>query len=56
VTFSGATKYTKGKTGAKGKDLFLPIRTALTGRVHGPELDKVFAIIGRDEALKRFNL
>jgi glutamyl-tRNA synthetase len=49
-------KYTKEKTGAKGKDLFMPIRVALTGKVHGPELDKIFSIIGKDEALKRFNL
>lgn len=49
-------KYTKEKTGVKGKDLFMPIRAALTGRVHGPELDKVFAVIGIDAALKRIKL
>jgi glutamyl/glutaminyl-tRNA synthetase len=37
----------------KGKELFMPIRAALTGKVHGPELDKVFAILGKDTALKR---
>ena len=54
--YLAAIKYTKEKTGAKGKDLFMPIRAALTGKVHGPELDKVFAIIGKDAALKRFKL
>ena len=54
--YLAAIKYTKEKTGAKGKDLFMPIRAALTGKMHGPELDKVFAIIGDDAALKRFNL
>jgi nondiscriminating glutamyl-tRNA synthetase len=34
----------------------MPIRTALTGKIHGPELDKVFAVIGKDAALKRFKL
>ena len=48
-----AIKYTKEKTGVKGKDLFMPIRAALTGKIHGPELDKVFAILGKDAALKR---
>jgi glutamyl-tRNA synthetase len=51
--YVAAIKYVKEKTGAKGKDLFMPIRVALTGKVHGPELDKVFAILGRNAALKR---
>jgi len=51
--YLGAIKYTKEKTGAKGKDLFMPIRAALTGKVHGPELDKVFAILEKDTVLKR---
>jgi nondiscriminating glutamyl-tRNA synthetase len=49
--YLAAIKYTKEKTGAKGKDLFMPIRAALTGKNHGPELDKVFAVIGREAAL-----
>jgi nondiscriminating glutamyl-tRNA synthetase len=51
--YPAAIKYVKEKTGFKGKDLFMPIRAALTGKVHGPELDKVFAILGRDTALNR---
>lgn len=51
--YSAAMKFVKEKTGAKGKDLFMPIRAALTGKVHGPELDKVFVILGKDTALKR---
>ena len=31
----------------------MPIRAALTEKIHGPELDKVFAILGKDTALKR---
>jgi nondiscriminating glutamyl-tRNA synthetase len=46
-------KHVKEKTGAKGKELFMPVRAALTGVVHGPELDKVFTILGRDAALRR---
>jgi nondiscriminating glutamyl-tRNA synthetase len=51
--YSAAIKYAKEKTGAKGKELFMPIRAALTGKVHGPELDKVFAILGNETALQR---
>jgi len=51
--YLAAIKYTKEKTSAKGKELFMPIRAALTGKVHGPELDKVFAVLGKDTALKR---
>ena len=51
--YPAAIKYAKEKTGAKGKELFMPIRAVLTGKVHGPELDKVFAILGKDKALSR---
>ncbi|MCG6534476.1 MAG: glutamate--tRNA ligase [Syntrophales bacterium LBB04] len=48
-----AIKYAKEKADVKGKDLFMPIRAAITGKVRGPELDKVFAILGKDTALNR---
>jgi nondiscriminating glutamyl-tRNA synthetase len=51
--YTAAMKYVKEKTGAKGKELFMPVRAALTGAVHGPELDRVFAILGKASALKR---
>jgi len=51
--YSAAMKHVKETTGFKGKELFMPIRAALTGKVHGPELDKVFAVLGKDSALKR---
>jgi len=51
--YLAAIKYTKEKAGTKGKELFMPIRAALTGKVHGPELDKIFAILGKEAALKR---
>ena len=51
--YASAIKYTREKTGAKGKELFMPIRAVITGKVHGPELDKVFAILGKDTALMR---
>jgi nondiscriminating glutamyl-tRNA synthetase len=39
--------------GIKGKGLFMPIRVALTGCVHGPDLPIIIYILGRDECLKR---
>ena len=51
--YAAAMKYVKEKTGFKGKDLFMPIRVALTGVVHGPELDKIFAVLGKESAVKR---
>lgn len=54
--YLAAIKYTKEKTRAKGKELFMPIRAAITGKDHGPELDKVFAVLGKDVALRRLKL
>ncbi|MFH1096695.1 MAG: glutamate--tRNA ligase [Candidatus Desantisbacteria bacterium] len=39
--------------GIKGKGLFMPIRVALTGCVHGPDLPIIISILGRDECVKR---
>jgi glutamyl-tRNA synthetase len=43
----------KEKTGRKGKELFMPLRLALTGMEHGPEMKTVLALLGRDRAEKR---
>jgi glutamyl-tRNA synthetase len=37
----------------KGKALFLPLRLALTGREHGPDMAALLPLIGRDRALAR---
>ena len=43
----------KEKTGRKGKELFMPLRLALTGMEHGPEMKTVFALLGRARAEQR---
>ncbi len=43
----------KRRTGLKAKNLFLPIRAAVTGRISGPELEKVFAILGKESIVRR---
>lgn len=47
------TERLKTETGRKGKALFLPLRRALTGLDHGPDMAALLPLIGRDEALKR---
>jgi len=37
----------KKATGLKGKDLFMPLRLALTGMDHGPELVRAIPLLGR---------
>ncbi len=49
-TWTGAVK---AATGRKGRELFLPLRLALTGLDHGPELARLLPLIGRERALKR---
>ena len=43
----------KAETGKKGKDLFHPLRLALTGLPDGPELKHLLPFIGREKAQKR---
>lgn len=43
----------KRTTGKKGRELFHPLRLALTGRDSGPEMAPLFARMGRERALKR---
>ena len=51
--YSRISRSVRERTGLKGKDLFMPVRAAITGRTKGPELDKIFSILGRDSLLKR---
>ena len=43
----------KDATGTKGRALFQPLRLALTGEDHGPELKHLLPLIGRARALAR---
>lgn len=52
-TWQAWTNAVKEKTGHKGKELFMPLRFALTGMDHGPELKVLLPLIGRDRAMKR---
>ncbi len=52
-TWSKWTEAVKAETGAKGRALFQPLRLALTGREHGPELKTLLPLIGRKKAAAR---
>jgi glutamyl-tRNA synthetase len=43
----------KERTARKGKALFLPLRQALTGQDHGPDMATLLPLIGREAALAR---
>jgi glutamyl-tRNA synthetase len=45
----------KAQTGRKGKALFMPLRLALTGQPHGPEMQALLPLIGHDRAQRRLN-
>jgi len=40
-------------SGAKGRDLFQPLRLSLTGEEHGPEMAKLLPLIGRERVARR---
>jgi glutamyl-tRNA synthetase len=47
------TKILKERTGRKGSDLYMPLRVALTGQAHGPELAPLLQIIPQGTARRR---
>jgi nondiscriminating glutamyl-tRNA synthetase len=51
--FSSYARAVGKATGVKGKDLFMPLRAALTGDTHGPEMARVFPLIGIERARAR---
>lgn len=41
--------------GVKGRELYMPVRAVLTGKTHGPELVKIFKILGVNKTIERLN-
>jgi len=52
-SWSDWTGRLKNATGRKGRALFMPLRMALTGQSHGPEMQHLLYHIGYDEAVAR---
>ena len=55
-TWDEWTLLIKSKTGLKGKDLFMPLRKALTGKEKGPELKYLLPLLTKENILKKFNI
>ena len=53
TTWKAWTEAVKAATGVKGKALFMPLRLALTGLDHGPELGALLPLIGPERARAR---
>ena len=53
ATWKTWTEAVKSGSGRKGKPLFMPLRLALTGLDHGPELAQLLPLIGRERVLER---
>ena len=53
--WSALTANMKERTGRKGKPLFLPLRQALTGMDHGPDMGELLPLIGEDETRARLS-
>ncbi len=51
--FKQLAEQVKNATGAKGKHLFHPLRVALTGVAHGPEMARILELLPPDQARSR---
>ena len=46
-------KSVQKETGYKGKQLFMPVRVALTGEMHGRDLNQTVALLGKERIVQR---
>jgi glutamyl-tRNA synthetase len=53
TTWKTWTDALKTSSGRKGKQLFMPLRLALTGLDHGPELAALLPLLGRETVIER---
>ncbi|MEC9485179.1 MAG: glutamate--tRNA ligase [Candidatus Izemoplasma sp.] len=54
-TIKELIKLTQKESGAKGKMLYMPLRIATTAQMHGPDLPKALALLGKDSVLERLD-
>lgn len=55
ATWKDWTDALKAATGRKGRALFMPLRLAVSGLDHGPELAQLLPLIGRERVLERLD-
>ena len=56
TVWSSWTNALKEATGRKGRTLFAPLRLALTGEEHGPELRDLLPLMGRKRVAERLRI
>ncbi|WP_040953148.1 glutamate--tRNA ligase [Gorillibacterium massiliense] len=54
-TVKALLKNVQKETGYKGKPLFMATRVALTGQMHGPDLNETVALLGREKVTNRLS-
>jgi glutamyl-tRNA synthetase len=55
MDFNAFANRVKAASGATGKQLFQPLRAALTGHLHGPEMPRLFKLIRYERAKRRLS-
>jgi nondiscriminating glutamyl-tRNA synthetase len=53
--FKSAIQAAGKRQGRKGRELFMPVRAALSGRTHGPELPLLAELLGKDRCIERLH-
>lgn len=53
--FKSYVKQLGAAAGVKGKQLYMPLRAALTGEIHGPELVRVWSLLGPERIRARLD-
>ena len=53
MAFKLAMKNTQNQTAMKGKELWMPVRLALTSKEQGPELPLMAEIFGKEKCIER---
>ncbi|MDT2848844.1 glutamate--tRNA ligase [Vagococcus carniphilus] len=51
ASIKASIKAVQKETGVKGKNLFMPIRVAVSGQMHGPELAETIMLLGKEKVL-----
>lgn len=51
ANIKASIKAVQKETGVKGKNLFMPIRVAVSGQMHGPELAETIMLLGKEKVL-----
>jgi nondiscriminating glutamyl-tRNA synthetase len=55
-TVSSLLSQLEEKTGQRGKDLYAPLRAAITGKTKGPELARTLPLLGKERIIKRLKM